>query len=114
MSIDEAQALLNMCKDKFIGPTSHLPRSLLTKILTTWSSYPLLSLIVSGTGFRLQYCFDIVTSAILKFETDMSSNVIVEFGGYYDRPAMGDYIRSFFPIDENQLNNVFQLLQGLP
>lgn len=114
MSIDEAQILLAKCEDKFSGPImSHLPRSLLTKLISTWSLCPQISLIVSGTSFQLQHCLNPVTSAVHKAEADTNANVIVNFGGYYDCSAMGAYIRSFFPINDNELDTVFELLRGL-
>lgn len=113
VSIDEAQLLLSTCVDLFEGPNSHSPHALLTPFVKMLSSFTPLTLLVSGTGLRLQQSLEVVASAVFKPEQDMRKFLIVNWGGYTQQQKMGYYLRAFFPITNEELTKVYEMLKGL-
>lgn len=112
--IDEAQILLQCCKDAFSAVTSEQAqtRSLFTKVVHMWSEFDPIALVISGTGLRLKDATKYVTSATMKNTEEPT--LMVDFGGYYAFSIWKGYVSQFLgDCNDGMLENVFSFMKGI-
>eukprot|EP01119_Soliformovum_irregulare_P021172 TRINITY_DN699_c0_g1_i4.p1 TRINITY_DN699_c0_g1~~TRINITY_DN699_c0_g1_i4.p1 ORF type:complete len:912 (+),score=100.96 TRINITY_DN699_c0_g1_i4:506-3241(+) len=111
--IDEAQCFLQVAKrfQDLVHPEHH-DRSILTKLISSWTMYFETTVILSGIELRLKDV-SVLASATLKDIKTLHQTLITDFEGYQELSEFSSYVTHFFPtLSPDLQTKMFNIAQG--